>query len=271
MAAIVPFCGIHIDPNRIANPGSILIPPYDCIDEEEKIRFYAENPYNVVRLAAGVKFPTDNEHNNQITRATRYFSHWMEEGVLIEDSSPALYVVEMATGISGSQLLGLLALTPGRDLIVPEHAEIRIDEEKLRLLTALGLSVTPILALYSDPVRSFNTIIKSQLAEKEPLLIGHQDGQEVRLYAITEDHTISIIQKRMEEKTLYVGAGFNLYRTHMALNEQTPHPLLTMICNSIDLGIALEEAADFDLGLTNELYRRIPVGLVMSRFLPKTD
>ena len=76
MPQILPFKGIHYNPEKLKNILSLAAPPYDIISAEIQEELYRKSPYNVVRLTLGRIFPEDNENNNRYTRASKDFSGW---------------------------------------------------------------------------------------------------------------------------------------------------------------------------------------------------
>ena len=50
MAEISPFAGLRFATDRVGDLATVLCPPYDVIDEDERRELEARHPENVVRL-----------------------------------------------------------------------------------------------------------------------------------------------------------------------------------------------------------------------------
>ena len=63
MARILPFQGIHYNPNQIDSFADVTTPPYDVISEAKRDEYHERHPYNIIRLILGK--PTDIRHARQ--------------------------------------------------------------------------------------------------------------------------------------------------------------------------------------------------------------
>jgi uncharacterized protein (DUF1015 family) len=152
MADVQPLRALHYD-QALAGPlPDLVAPPYDVIDVDERAALAARSPYNVV----AIDLP---EMPDPYERAARLFAEWREEGVLVRDAQPAMWVLEQHyAGPDGAQRTrrGFFARVrveeygPGR--IRPhERTHPGPREDRLRLTRATGTNLSPIFALYSDP------------------------------------------------------------------------------------------------------------------------
>ena len=79
-----PFRALRYD-ERAAGPlDDLVAPPYDVIDPEDLDRLLARSPWNAVRLVR----PDDPE------KAARLLGEWQDEGVLVRDERPAVWLLE---------------------------------------------------------------------------------------------------------------------------------------------------------------------------------
>jgi uncharacterized protein (DUF1015 family) len=145
MAVVKPFRAL-----RYAQPApEVTAPPYDVISEEERERLRALDPYNVVHLT----LPDSDED------AARLLREWQEQGTLVRDEEPAVWVVEQdyvgpdgvartRTGIVAS----LRAEPYDTGAVLPhERTHAGPKEGRLRLLRATGVQLEPIFLLYDGP------------------------------------------------------------------------------------------------------------------------
>src|SRR5262249_23664402 len=90
MADITPFRAFRYDPERVAVSNAVT-QPYDRISTTMQERYYDASPYNLVRIILGKKQPSDGPSENAYTRAASFFSDWRSQGILKQDSQPAIY------------------------------------------------------------------------------------------------------------------------------------------------------------------------------------
>ena len=95
-----PFRALRYDPARV-NLEAVVTQPYDKITPAMQQRYYEASPYNLVRVILGKHEPGDTEPqdflppgekaHNVYTRAAQYLNSWRKEGILAEESEPAVY------------------------------------------------------------------------------------------------------------------------------------------------------------------------------------
>ena len=122
MASIFPFQPYRYSP--AAGPlENLVTQPYDKISPAMRARYLTLSPHNLVRIILGERFPSDSEAENVYTRAAAYFRDWIERGVLVRETEPAVfpYFQEFTNPDTGQDTL--LWVTSRYD---PEHQTIRI-------------------------------------------------------------------------------------------------------------------------------------------------
>ena len=62
------------------------------IDDKLPDDLYKKHPANFIRLELNREEPGDDAQNNRYTRAARFLKNWRQDGVLTEESHPAIYV-----------------------------------------------------------------------------------------------------------------------------------------------------------------------------------
>ncbi len=92
MATIAPFRGLRYDLGHVGSLTDVIGPPYDVIGPELQNRLYKQHPANIIRADLNRDEPGDDDANNRYTRAAKFLKNWRSEGVLQEESQPAVYV-----------------------------------------------------------------------------------------------------------------------------------------------------------------------------------
>src|SRR5659263_30516 len=95
MASIAPFRAVvyAADPSGDITP--LVAPPYDVIDAPLRARLAAE-PHNVVAIDLPEGSTDPAAPDSRYSRAGELWRRWIEEGVLVTDEAPAVYVLEQS-------------------------------------------------------------------------------------------------------------------------------------------------------------------------------
>src|SRR6266498_1270048 len=146
MVAAAPFQGLRFDPAVVGDPGAVTAPPYDVITPQAREAYEGMNPYNVVRLILAHGGP---DGPGRYEEAAKLLTCWRDEGALVLDPQPALYLYEEAYTIRGDRRLqrGVLAsvtLDDSGEVILPhEGTMVAPVADRLRLLAATRANLTP--------------------------------------------------------------------------------------------------------------------------------
>ncbi len=206
MAAVKPFRAL-----RYAEPSAAVVaPPYDVISPEERERYLARDPHNVVHLTL-----PDSEDE-----AARKLADWRREGVLVEDDEPALWalgqdfvgpdgVARTRTGVVAS-----LHVEPYEQRVVLPHERTHDapKEGRLRLLRATRTQLEPIFLLHEGP-----TLLAGH---GEPTLAAEEGGVTTRLWRIADPERIEAVQRALAGRQLLIADGHHRYETAVRFREE---------------------------------------------------
>jgi uncharacterized protein (DUF1015 family) len=217
VAVVKPFRAL-----RFAEPSErVVAPPYDVISPEERERYLARDPHNVVHLTL-----PDSEEEAGLTLA-----RWRAEGVLVEDDEPALWalaqdfvgpdgVARTRTGVVAS-----LRLEPYEARVVLPHERTHSGpkEGRLRLLRATHTELEPIFLLHRGP-----TLLEGL---GEPTLEAVEGGVTTRLWRVTDPGRIAAVEAALAPQQLLIADGHHRYETALAFHAEagTPESGLMMV------------------------------------------
>jgi uncharacterized protein (DUF1015 family) len=224
MAKIVPFRGLRYNPYKIGNPESVMAPPYDVISPELQDELYRRDPHNVVRLILGKTGEGDSETDNRYTRAAADFKDWQEEGVLVRDQEPSLYLYDQEYPLEGGEIVvrkGFMALTRIEDFssgVVKPHEKTLSGPktDRLHLTKACSANFSPIFSLYSDPCCVLESLTRKEKERGPDLEVTDDDGVKHRLWRVTDPAIQQKAQDLLDSKPLFIADGHHRYET--ALN-----------------------------------------------------
>ena len=227
---VKPFKAFRFDPKVVGDVGNCIAPPFDVIDPSQQQQLYEKSEYNIVRISRGKITPSDNEHNNQYTRAADYLNRWIKEGALKQDKDEAIYAYVQDFQLAGTtfQRFSFVALARLEEFgkTVRPHEQIfdgpMIDRLNLTRATAAQFGLVSVL--YEDRQKIAEKIIERAAAEKP--LIDFCDEQNVRhrLFVITSREEIDVIAKMMSDKSCIIADGHHRYMTGLTYSKQSSNP-----------------------------------------------
>jgi len=225
MATIRPFRGVRYNPEKIGNLSTVVSQPYDRVRHGLQDKYYDQSPHTIVRIIKGKEEPGDNDENNVYTRARDYYQAWLQEGILMREQSPALYVLhQTATLPDGSTktrkgLIAALELSRFDEGIVLPHERTHSGPkvDRLNLMRATSVNFGHIFMLY--PGGGINELLASAI-EREPGfevrdLFEHEIVQ--HFWAVTDPAVIqAVVETMAPRRNLIIADGHHRYET--ALN-----------------------------------------------------
>ncbi|MGH2510060.1 MAG: DUF1015 family protein, partial [Ktedonobacteraceae bacterium] len=222
MADVRPLHGIRYAPKTVGELAQVVTPPFDVISAEAQERYYASNPYNVIRLELGKMTAADTTLNNRYTRAATTLAEWRLAEVLRQDAAPSYYAYRQVFRHNGqtytrTSLLARIRLESWEQHVVLRHEFTRKKDkdDRLQLLRACSANLSPILSMYNDPQGRIRRILGEYLQHPE-VHITDEVGEEHVLQPVTEAAQIEQIQSFFAERQLYIADGHHRYET--ALN-----------------------------------------------------
>jgi len=224
MAEIHPFRALRYDTNRVSLD-QVLTQPYDKISPAMQEHYYAASPYNLIAIEKGRAFPGDSPENNVYTRAAQNLKEWIANQILVQDSTPGIYVYAQEYVAPGTQSrrtrTGFIAL--GRVEDYEAHVVFRHEKtlsapkaDRIELLRHTRAQTGQLFMLYDDPGRKIETWLDEISRRSAPLELRDDFDVTHRLWAVSDPAFLRNIQKEMSAKKLIIADGHHRYET--ALN-----------------------------------------------------
>ncbi len=237
MARLYPFRALRYDPNRVAM-ADVVTQPYDKISPAMQERYYAASPYNLVRIVLGKSKPRDTDRDNVYTRAAATLRDWRAEGILKEESEPALYGYSQTYTVPGTgaspggkqevrERRGFIALGhlyDYADKVVFRHEQTfpKHKSDRLALFKATRAYCEQIYMLYSDPTFTAERLIFGDAEGPErstktaDLEITDEYGVLHRVWKLADPALIQRVLDAMADKQLIIADGHHRYETSTA-------------------------------------------------------
>ena len=227
---IKPFKAFRFDSGVVGDVGRCIAPPWDVISPAQQQLLYEKSEYNIVRIIKGKTTPSDNDSNNQYTRAADLLNTWMEKGILKQDPIETIYAYVHDFQLAGNkfQRFGFIALAKLEEfgkIVRPHEQTFRapmIDRLNLKRATATKFGLP--FMLYEDEQAIADKIIKKAATQKP--LIDFADEQDVRhrLFIITAKDDIDAIAKMMLDKSCIIADGHHRYTTGLSYAKESSNP-----------------------------------------------
>ncbi len=227
---LAPFRGLRYAQDRVSGLAEVTSPPYDVIAHDTEDHLLASDPHNIVRLI----LPRQGAHNPRArngvpaepayTDAARLLHDWQDQGILVPDPVPALYVYEQT--LAGGQvlqrgLIGALRLAPlGAGPVLPHEDVIPGPVAGRRqLMEATGANLEPIFLLYDGNGPGTATAqITEQVLRGEPLIAVHtEDGIWHQLWGVTDTAEQAAIATDLASYQALIADGHHRYAAYLQL------------------------------------------------------
>jgi uncharacterized protein (DUF1015 family) len=204
------------------DPARLVAPPYDVIGPEIQSRLYAGDPHNVVRVDFGMTTPSDNDCDNQYTRAAAYLAEWKKAGVLIRDSQPSMtFVEESFTSPDGRATVrhGFLAAMRlydyGEGVIFPHEETLTgPKEDRFRLMVTTAMNLSPVFLLYELPGDEITRAWKTHLGVEPPSATVTDDkGNITRMWPSSIPGILEKVEHSLAGSRFIIADGHHRYET----------------------------------------------------------
>jgi uncharacterized protein (DUF1015 family) len=205
VAVVRPFRALRYD-QAVAGPlDSLVAPPYDVIDSEQREALLGRSPYNVVHLTL-----PDSEDE-----AAASLAEWREQGALVLDPEPACWWLEQEyVGPDGVErrregFVAALQVEPYESRVILPHERTHAGpkEGRLRLLQATHTQLEPLFFLWDG------TIEVDGLGE--PDLESGGD----RLWRLDPEFSDALVAE-LADAQLLIADGHHRYETTVASGER---------------------------------------------------
>jgi uncharacterized protein (DUF1015 family) len=221
MVAASPFQGLRFDPAVVGDPCRVIAPPYDVITPEGRDAYEAMHPYNVVRL---ILARGERDDPGRYTQVAKLLGSWCDEGALLLDAAPSLYVYEEAYTVRGERRLlrGVLAsvdLDDSGETVVPHERTMTAPvADRLRLLEATRTNLSPVFAVYAGAGRSEAALGEVDATDAVVDCVD-ATGTGHRLWPISDPERIAAWCRALADQRVLIADGHHRYRTALAYRD----------------------------------------------------
>jgi uncharacterized protein (DUF1015 family) len=214
MAELAPLNALHYSLAAVSSLADVTAPPYDVIDEAQRVELLGRSPFNVVEI----DLPRAPEGRDPYEHAAETLDAWTLDGVLTADREPAIWALtqEYSTPDGGRRtrhgfLARVRATDYGAGLVRPhERTQPGPKEDRLLLTRATRHNLSPIFSLH--PGNVWDRI--------EPQLDGDpwgeatdSDGTVHRVWRIADPAVARAVASGLADAELLIADGHHRYET----------------------------------------------------------
>lgn len=225
MADVRPFRGLRFQEDVAGSIAAALCPPYDVVTPQQQRALYARSPYNAVRLEFALTEGGDSPSDNRYTRAATLLHAWLRQGALARDE-PSWYVYDQDFEHRGRRhtrraFFARVRLHEWDERVAlpHEHTLPKPKEDRLQLLRACRVNLSPVLALYRDS-SAVRESIEEAAGDTSAVPVADVldlDGQRHRLQRLAANDPLG---RLFRDRSLYVIDGHHRYETALAYRNE---------------------------------------------------
>lgn len=209
MADVRPFRGVRYSSSTL---NSALCPPYDVIGPElaAALRRRKSN-------AVFLELP-QGEPPEKYSRAASLWRKWTVDGTLSRDSKPAFYAIEERYKLNGKKytrrgILSALGATPraAKSIIPHERTLAKPKVDRLKMLDAVGVNISPIFGVFADPSGAARRAIAAGMKGRPDATGRSHAGVDYRVWVVDEPKNVSAIRKSLAPRSILIADGHHRY------------------------------------------------------------
>ncbi len=227
MVDVRPFRGVRYNTRSAGDLSTLLCPPFDVISEAEREGLYAGSPFNVIRLEWGRDEPGDTPGNDWYARAAALQAEWLASGVLQEDDSASMYVIEETFSYAGNDYVrqGLISAIRFEEFdsgVVLPHEFTRPEPkvDRLELMRSAHANYSPLMVLYRDPDSAVSAVMKRAITGPPVADAAPEGLPSMRLWRISDPAEIQNVTAALADTQLYLADGHHRYETALTYRDE---------------------------------------------------
>ncbi|MEU3220666.1 DUF1015 domain-containing protein [Streptomyces sp. NPDC006971] len=223
---LVPFRGLRYVPERVGSLAAVTSPPYDVVVRPDGLHHLeSADPHNIVRLI----LPQADTAAARNKQAAETLHHWLAEGILAPDPTPALYVYEQRNAeILQRGIVGALALSSPAEGVVLPHEDVmaHVVEDRADLMRSTAAHLEPLLLTYrgGGDVSGAAGVVERTIDRPPLLATTTEDGFRHRLWAVTDPADRAEIETDLARHQALIADGHHRWATYLRLQREHTAP-----------------------------------------------
>lgn len=210
-----------------ADLSAFTAPPYDVVSPEDRAALLEREAHNVVALELPEGSLDPDVPGNRYETGRRTWQRWFDEGVLVDDDTPAIYVVEQSWEHEGRHVrrrgfVAAVRLHPFSDGVVIPHERTlpKAISDRLNLTRATAANLSQVFGLFSDPAGQTDAFFDAAIGTEPSSTATDTVGVVSRLWAIRDAGIIEMIARAIGSGPVFIADGHHRYTTALAYRDE---------------------------------------------------
>jgi uncharacterized protein (DUF1015 family) len=243
---MAPFRGLRFDSAVVGDLASVISPPYDVLDADTVRELEASNRRNIVRLILSRHF------ERPYLAVRKRLQTWREQGCLVADPAPALYLYQYTVeGVTVRGLIGLVGLREEGEHVILPHEDVMPGpvEDRSVLMRTTCTNLEPILLVHEGTPRLRDLL--EEATHGRPLSdFAERDGSRHRLWALADPAEHAAVAAELAAGQALIADGHHRYAAYLALQREMRDPEAAPGGSPWDYGLAmLVDQNDYPLSI----------------------
>ena len=216
MLKVKPFRALRFT-KKAGEAAALCCPPYDIINDEQRLGYLNTNPHNIIRL----ELPREGDNPYETAGST--LKAWLAEGILQQDEKPGVYIYEEAFAVNGivKRVKGFISLVKleefEKEIVLPHEETLsKAKADRFSLMSTTFCNFSQIYSLYFDEDRKVSALLDRLSAGTPQVEFTAEDGIIHRLWCVYDEAAAVELSLQMSAKKAYIADGHHRYET--ALN-----------------------------------------------------
>lgn len=227
MASIQPFRAVRYAAPAGADITPLTAPPYDVISPELRAELLARAPHNVVALELPDGPLDPDATGNRYETGAATWTAWLDDGVLLFDDAPAIYVLEQryrhgSDDIARRGFIAAVGLEPfSAGVVLPHERTLpKALGDRLNLTRATAANLSQVFGMFGDPAHATDVFIAKAM-ESAPLCTAtDDDGVVSTVWALTDPADQTALAALLRDEKIFIADGHHRYTTALAYRDE---------------------------------------------------
>jgi uncharacterized protein (DUF1015 family) len=227
VADVRPFRAIRYATSPGADVSALTAPPYDVIDAAARASLLARDPHNVVALELPEGALDPAEPDGRYAVAARRWTQWRDDGVLVEDDDPAVYVVEQAYEHRGRTIrrrafVAAVTLEPfSAGVILPHERTLpKAIADRLEMTRATAANLSQVFGMFADRAGATDAVFEAAMSTDPLARATDDDGVLSTLWALRDPAAIADLTAHLAHERIFIADGHHRYTTALAYRDE---------------------------------------------------
>jgi uncharacterized protein (DUF1015 family) len=219
MATARAFPYLRYDPDEVTDPGALLAPPYDVVDDAGRAALAAASPHQSIL----VELPEGGDPQ----RSADLLREWLDEGVLEAGEVGVAVVRQRFVGPDGvrrtrTAVCCEVQLHDFSEGIVLPH-ERTFDAPRIartELMRVTKSNISPVLLAYHDSSRSLVDLFASVTDEEPEFTSVDGDGTQTAVWFVQDVSLCEAFEQAVTPHQLLIADGHHRYTAALAYRDE---------------------------------------------------